>query len=227
MNTLTLAISPKNKIIIALIFATVSMAVVDLVWQLPYAQKSIIKGILFTVLPLFCVEHKKTFFSQRLSYEKKGFFVGIFLGMFLCIFLYCGYLLLKNNLDFSNIVPTLEETIGVTKENFLFISIYIAIVNSFLEEFFFRGFAFLELKKYTSLRFASLLSAFLFAIYHVAMIVGWVSLPLVCLAISGLFCGGLIFNYLNFRYNSLYPSWFVHMFCNIGINGVGAILMTS
>ncbi|MFI3173617.1 MAG: CPBP family glutamic-type intramembrane protease [Bacillota bacterium] len=221
------AIRPAKKIIFGLIFATFCMAIVDGVWQLPYLEKSISKAILFTVLPFCCVENKKTFFSKLLKFEKKGFFVGIFLGVLLGGFLFFGYLLLKNFLDFSNIVPSLERTLGVTKENFLFVSMYIAICNSFLEEFFFRGFGFLELKRHTSVRCSATLSALLFALYHVAMIVGWVPFPLVCLAIFGLFCGGLIFNYLNYRYESLYPSWFVHLFCNVGINSVGLVLMTT
>ena len=36
--------------------------------------------------------------------------------------------------------------------------------------------------------------------------------------------GGCIFNYLNEMNGNIYPSWFVHMFANFGINTVGFIL---
>lgn len=105
-----------------------------------------------------------------------------------------------------------------------FVSLYISFVNSMLEEFFFRGFAFLTLKRLTGRKFAYIFSASVFAIYHIAMMTGWFG-PLVFLIImAGLFSGGLIFDYLNEKSSSVYPSWIVHMFANFAINTVGFIL---
>ena len=44
------------------------------------------------------------------------------------------------------------------------------------------------------------------------------------LALFGLFIGGCIFNYLNERYENIYPSWIVHMCANFAINAVGFML---
>ena len=42
---------------------------------------------------------------------------------------------------------------GITAGNFLWVAIYISVMNSFLEEFFFRGFGFITLKKYVNIKF--------------------------------------------------------------------------
>ena len=40
-----------------------------------------------------------------------------------------------------------------------------------------------------------------------------------------LFFAGLLFNWLNERYQNLYASWMVHMFANLAINTVGLLLI--
>ena len=56
------------------------------------------------------------------------------------------------------------------------------------------------------------------------MLVGMFSIGVLCLLLLGLTAGGCIFNYLNELNDNIYPSWFVHMFANFGINTVGLIL---
>ena len=67
-------------------------------------------------------------------------------------------------------------------------------------------------------------SAAVFAIYHIAMMVGWFGPCVFLIIMTGLFVGGLIFNYLNEKSRTVYPSWLVHMFANFAINTVGFIL---
>ena len=70
-----------------------------------------------------------------------------------------GYFLLKDIFDFSSVTTSLTNNIGVTGRNYIFVSLYISFVNSLLEEFFFRGFAFITLKRITGRKFAYLFSA--------------------------------------------------------------------
>ena len=139
--------------------------------------------------------------------------------------LIAGYFALRGVFDFSGIVSSLTSDAGVGRHNFVFVAIYIAVVNSFLEEFFFRGFAFLTLKKSASPGFAYLFSAAAFSLYHVAMMIGWFDAVLWVLVMAGLFVGGLIFNYFNQRSGTVYPSWLIHMCANLAINTVGIILI--
>ena len=75
-------------------------------------------------------------------------------------------------------MSSLSENIGVKSSNFIFVAIYISFANSLLEEFFFRGFAFLKLKEVSSRKFAYIFSALAFSIYHLAMMIGWFDIVL-------------------------------------------------
>ena len=68
-------------------------------------------------------------------------------------------------------------------------------------------------------------SAGAFALYHVAMMTGWFSPLLFLLVMAGLAAGGIIFNRLNEKLETICASWIVHMFANFAINTVGFILM--
>lgn len=135
-----------------------------------------------------------------------------------------AYFALRSVFDFSAVAALLGKNAGVTAENFLWVSLYISFVNSLLEEFFFRGFAFLVLRRYAGERFACVFSALSFALYHTAMMLGWFPPLLFLLALAGLTAGGVLFNLLDARAGTIFPSWAVHIFANLAINTVGFIL---
>ena len=202
------------------------MAVVDGIIQPPYALKSVIKILLFLGLPLgtslLC---KDVAYGSLFRFRKKGFAIALGLGLGLYALILGAYFLVGRFFDFSAIVGSLSQNAGVTRDNFLFVSLYISFVNSLLEEFFFRGFVFTNLKGLQSRRLAYLFSAGVFSLYHVAMMVGWFSPLLFLLVMAGLFVGGLIFNYMNERLDTIYCSWLTHMFANFAINTIGFLLM--
>lgn len=203
----------------------VIMALVDGAWQADYFTKSAIKLVLFLGFPaLYARLDKQLQLKPLFAFDKKG----VLLALGLCVGVYVvilgGYLLLKDVFDFSAITSSLTGNIGVSRDNFVYVSLYISFVNSLLEEFFFRGFAFLTLRRVASARFAYLFSAGIFALYHVAMMIGWFSWIVFAIVLAGLFAGGLIFNWLNAKSGTVYPSWFVHMFANFAINTIGFML---
>ena len=157
--------------------------------------------------------------------KKKGFLPAILLGVCIYVLIVGAYFSASPFFDFSKIAGSLQGDMGVTGENFLFVSLYISFVNSFLEEFFFRGFVFTNLKGSVGRKIAYLFSASVFGVYHVAMMVGWFSPVLFLLVLLGLFAGGVIFNFLNEKTDTVYCSWLTHMFANFAINTVGFILL--
>ncbi|MDO5479591.1 MAG: type II CAAX endopeptidase family protein, partial [Clostridia bacterium] len=200
------------------------MAVVDGVLMADYFAKSAIKLVLFLGFPaVYAFFDKELSIKPLFKLKGKGLLLAVFLGVGVYAVILGGYLLLKDVFDFGNITGALTKNIGVTGKNFIYVSIYISFVNSLLEEFFFRGFAFLTLKNVSSRKFSYIFSAGVFAIYHVAMMTGWFSLPVFIIVMAGLFVGGLIFNYLNEKSGTVYPSWLLHMCANFAINTVGFI----
>ncbi len=202
------------------------MAFVDGVLMPGYAVKSLIKLVLFLLCPFVLSRLSGGIASGELfRVQKKGIVKPLLMGAGLYAVILGAYFLVRGVFDFSAVAGSLTESAGVTKENFLFVALYISFVNSLLEEFFFRGFVFTNLKTAHSRTFAHGFSAVVFALYHVAMMLGWFSLPLFLLCMAGLTAGGLIFNWLNEKQGNIYASWFVHMFANFAINTIGFMLL--
>lgn len=214
-------------IIVITMISCLTMAVVDGIIMPNYMIKSFIKIIMFLMIPLLYSllnKSRTTSFKEMLKLNKNGLIRALILGIGVYVLIVGGYFLLQNVFDWSNITKSLSENIGVNKDNFLFVSIYISFINSFLEELFFRGFIFVNLKKLGIRKIAYIFSAIMFALYHVAMMINWFSIGLYLIIIFGLFIGGLLFNYLNAKNDTIYVSWITHMFANFAINTVGFIL---
>lgn len=202
-----------------------AMLVVDGVLRPIYPIKSAAKIVLFLLCPLLYGRLDGDFHPLALLRPKKGGFLpalGLGMGVFAVIL--AAYFVLRNVGNFSVITGLLEQNIGVGRDSFVYVAVYISFVNSLLEEFFFRGFAFFTLRRLIGRRWAYLFSAMAFAIYHTAMMLGWFSPALFALALTGLFVGGVLFDWLNERTGTIYPSWMVHMFANFAINAVGCML---
>ena len=214
-------------IILTVLFSSILMSIVDGILQPTYFYKSVFKVILFLLIPLvyfLLYKDELKYMKQLFIPKKKDFIIAISLGIIVYGVIIGAYFLLKNYIDFSAIQNSLTQGIGVNKENFIYVALYISFMNSLLEEFFFRGYSFILLKNKTNRIFAYIFSSVLFAFYHVGMTSGWFNGVIYVLAMLGLMIGGCIFNYLNERCENIYMSWLVHMFANFAINTVGCIL---
>ena len=221
-----MAHSCKKKILIVIAAAVCCgiMALVDAVIQPGYSIKSAIKIAVFALVPLLLTRRcSLTPIREIFHFRKKGFAAALGLGIGIYALIFGAWYILRNWIDFSGIAGNLTEDAGVTRENFLYVSLYISFVNSLLEEFFFRGFLFANLKE--ERRFAYCFSALVFSLYHAAMMIGWFPFFITGLVLAGLFVGGLIFNWLNERNDCIYVSWLTHMFANFAINTIGFILL--
>lgn len=218
----------KLHIPILVIIACIVMGIVDAVIQPGYAIKSAIKIIMFLLIPIVYGLFLKEFNIKNLMKpDKKGLCIALCLGFVIYGVVLGAYWIFKDVFDFSALTGSLNETTGVNKSNFIWVAIYISFVNSLLEEFFFRGFSFITLKKLTSRRFAYVFSSMAFALYHIAMMIGWFGLPVILISLVGLFIGGMIFNRFDEKSENIYLSWLIHMFANFATNTIGFILFAS
>ncbi len=213
-------------ILTVLLLGCVVMAIVDGVIRPGYAVKSLIKIGMFLLIPVLVGRMDRQMDLRALfRFQKKGFFTALMLGIGIYALIVGGYFLFSLIIDFSPIVGALSENAGVGKGNFALVALYISFVNSLLEEFFFRGFVFLNLKKLGSRGCAYGISALAFAAYHVSMMIGWFPFWVFGLVMLGLVIGGVIFNFLDEKQGTIYSSWLTHMFANFAINTIGFLLM--
>lgn len=218
----------KVLIPVLVILACVIMGLVDAVIQPGYVAKSLIKIVLFLLIPVIYSSFAKDDSIKRMfRADRKGIFLALALGVILYGVILGAYFLVRNVFDFSALTKSLTQTTGVNQANFLWVSLYISFVNSLLEEFFFRGFAFLTLKKATNKGFAYLFSSIAFALYHIAMMIGWFGIPVILISLLGLFAGGLIFDRFDDKKETIYLSWLIHMFANFSINTIGFLLFAG
>lgn len=219
----------KRSIMLILVVTMICclvMALVDGVLRPGYAVKSAIKVAMFMLVPLIASRiDRGVLYLQLLRPKKKGLLPAIAFGVGIYAVILGGYFLVSPFFDFSKIAGALTTNAGVTKENFLYVSLYISFANSFLEEFFFRGFVFTNLKQLSGRKLAYIFSAAAFSLYHVAMMIGWFSPVLFVLVMVGLAAGGVIFNWLNEKLDTIYCSWLTHMFANFAINTIGFMLL--
>lgn len=218
----------KTYMLILITLACLIMAIIDAVIQPGYFVKSAIKIFLFVLIPIgYGLIFKECNIKKVLIPDKKGFLFAVVLGLIVYAVVLGAYFLFRNIFDFSALVGSLNETTGVNKSNFLWVALYISFANSFLEEFFFRGYSFLMIKKFFPRRFAYIFSSIMFALYHIAMMIGWFGLPVILISVLGLFIGGMIFNRFDEKNETIYLSWLVHMFANFATNTIGFILFAS
>lgn len=222
----------KKKIImlfIIVLVAIVCLHIIDQYFAITYVSKTIIKIILFILMPfIYIFWSKDNFLSEVLkkpvfTYRKTTITLSImvFIGIIIIFFV------LKNQLNISIIIKELEEKYQVTISNLIFYGSYIIFINSFIEEFFFRGFIFLNLKKLNNKMLAYSISSFSFAIYHIAIFINWFSISVFILAFIVLIIGGLIFNYLDDKPNSFINSWILHMSADLAIVIIGFYLLMT
>jgi len=217
----------STYIIISVIILALAVCFTDAIIKPNYAIKSFIKIIFYLLIPIIYFIFNKdeiNDFKKLFYFNKKDIPKAIILSISVYLTIVLGYFLVRNYIDFSHVTTNLTNNMGITPSNFIFVTLYIAFINSFLEEFFYRGYAFITLKKHINKTIAYIFSSSIFAFYHIGMILESFHFPDIILVIIGLFIGGCIFNYLNEKSNNIYLSWIVHMFTNFGINTVGFIL---
>jgi len=209
---------------IALAACCIAMSAIELIFTPTYFVKAAIKLALFVIIPIsLIVVRKETSMLRFFKPNRKTLLPMLAFGVLMYAFIIGAYFLLGKYFDLSGITSSLDE-IGVTKNNFIFVALYIAVCNSFLEEFIFRGFGFIGLTDMVGEKWACIFSAICFALYHITMMIGWYSIWLTALIIFALFVGGVILNLFDRKCRTIYPAWIVHIFANLAINTIGMIL---
>ena len=144
----------------------------DAVVHPSYFSKISVKIVFFLLLPLsyfFLFREERPSLKRLFSFNAKGPGLSVLLGAALYLLILGAFFVAKTFFDFTQVTESLTAGIGITPSNFLFVALYISFFNSFLEEFFFRGFGFMVLKESLSGPAPYLFSPLCFAFYHSGM----------------------------------------------------------
>ncbi|WP_162287809.1 CPBP family intramembrane glutamic endopeptidase [Indiicoccus explosivorum] len=212
-------------IITAGVCACLFLYIIEQVLDVNYAVKTAVKLVLFILLPLFYVwKIKQGRLSEILALKNagwRGLIPAFLFGFAAFSAVLAAFFILQESIDLAAIAYEMETKLGITPQVFVFVAFYVTFLNSLLEEFFFRGFLFLELHRLGYRTTAYVFSSLLFGLYHIAIFQSWFSLPVTLLALAGLIGVGFLFDWLVSRSDSFISSWIVHIFADIAIVLIG------
>lgn len=211
-------------VLVLLIFGSLFAFLSDWLFNFGYWEKSLFKLLLFILIPCVITLIKPNyhlFKSLRLPKSKHTLIQPLLLGFCIYFIILIGFYFIQQFISFDVIKRSLSNNVSVDATNFVFVALYISVINSLIEEYFFRGLGFFNLKLGLEKSKSTILSSSLFALYHIGMVDGWASPFIIALAIGGLFIVGLVFIKLNEKFENIYSSYMVHMFANLAINTIG------
>jgi len=215
-------------ILLLALLPMISEVFVDFVGN--YGIGLVVRLFVHLVVPVLAVSYvlgigyKKAFLMPLQLKNKKVIFYQSLIGSIGAIAIIVGALFIfLKMLDFGSIAGELSK-IGVNKLTYPFVALTIAIVNPFMEEYFWRGFVFRVFAKYTNIWFAYA-TGVLFALHHMLIVGGWFNWWQFLLVTSFLAVVGVLFNYSYHKTGSIYASWIVHMVADIVIVVIGWFLV--
>lgn len=205
------------------VIVIVILMVLERVLQMNSFEKQAYKIVLLVLVPLLVLYFiKKSTFIEEYNIKEvkmKDLKFPLIVGISIFFLAIVGYFILRPIVGTETLVGGLQG-LGITKENIIPSVLYISFINSFIEEFFFRGFLFYEFKA-ISLKTAYILSSFLFSLYHVFVMFTIFNWIMGVLAMFGLMVVGMTLVYVNRSNKSIINSWIVHIFADLGVCIIG------
>lgn len=188
-----------------------------------YFITSGLKILLFTCFPLayFLFLEKGKLAPHFARAHKKHLLTVALLGGLTLIFIILAFLILQDFFSRETILAKILDN-NITSRTYPIVFIYIVFINAFLEEFFFRGFLFLNLHRLSRPAVAHIVSALMFSLYHVTIVIGAVGVPMLLLMLVGLFAAGVFFGEAARRSHSIWCGLIIHVGANIALNSIVA-----
>ncbi len=214
-------------IILSSIIMIAFLSYTDTIIKLPYIIRSPLKIVLFSLIPIsYIVYTKENVIKTSIqNYKNTNIKANIILGILVIITIFISYYFLSSFINMEKIKSDVQNKYHISKTAYIIVALYISFINSFLEELFFRGYLFLNIKKLGYKTLGYILSSFLFAIYHISNINGWFTGFTFILSLIGLFIGGIIFSYLDDKKDTFLNSYIIHICADLAIVIIGYIVL--
>jgi len=107
------------------------------------------------------------------------------------------------------------EDLGML-EHYVLFSIFLSLVNSFVEEYYWRWFAYGNIRRLMPLAWAHVIAALAFASHHILVVSHFFPIGFALFIGSSVGIGGLIWSLLYQRYNTILGPWICHVIIDAG-----------
>ena len=157
--------------------------------------------------------------------------LSIGMGTLVCIAMWAIYRSIPDNVLAELVVKAqgkVEELGFASAATFIGLGVFYSLVHSFLEEYYFRWFAFGQLRRVTSFWPAALFSGVAFMAHHVIILVvyfGWS--PLAAFLSFSIAVGGVLWAWIYEKSRSLLGVWVSHLMVDAGIFYIGFDLLKN
>ena len=184
------------------------------------------KVVLLGLIPLLVIYlYKKSTVQIEFNLNKvkiQDLKIPFLVGTSIYVLTIIGYIIIKPIIDTETLINGLQDH-GITMQNIVLASLYLSFINSFVEEFFFRGFIYKHFSDISN-TLGYLVSSALFSIYHVLLMFAIFNWIMGVLAVIGLMIVGMVLVYINKSNRSIINSWIVHIFADLGVITIGLYL---
>lgn len=208
----------RRALIFVSIIVTVVFALIDLFFRPDFVGKTIWMTVLY-VIPAFALHklNEHILYSEFFSFPGKPFWNALAMGA-------GTFLLVKGALNyFPNLLTAtyfpqrLQSHMGSYTDMALAVTVYLALADSLMTEFFFRGFTFFNLSHLADKQFSHLFCAVLYALFSAMHTFGIFSAPLWIGWTVLSFGISLLFTHLYLRTKTIYHSCMVHLGFNLAV----------
>lgn len=184
--------------------------------------------IAFIVPPLaYCFIHKISVLEKiwNVKHWRTGLKQSLGLGLVSMILFWVLYAVLRLYLiDEGAIVANMQSQFSVSATTVLLVAPFTIVLNSLLEETFYRGFVFGSLQSEHQL-FAYVLSSTLFTVQHLLFTYHWVGPEVLLLGAVGLLFFALIAADLYANYKTIVAPWILHICGDIAMMTIAVWLL--
>ena len=173
--------------------------------------------LLVNVIPLiwfFCVDRQK---PRLQSFQSAACFTGFLSGILIAsslVFLYEFVLAKYVKID------GLYEKASVygLRDHFFWFAAFLCVVNSGMEEYYWRWFLFGKFRQLMPVPLATVLSSISFTLHHIVVLSVYIpDLWMVVLFNLGVFTGGVVWAGLYQKYSNFWAIWLSHLIVDVGI----------
>jgi CAAX protease family protein len=190
-------------------------------------QSSLYKMCLIIPPIMYCRAQRVSIRHDILRFERWRNCLGLAscLGLTACLVFWVAYLMLGGLLlDKQKIIESVSYQFVTRKQTVLYVAPVTIFLNSLLEEFFYRGFAFGQLVRQHRL-LGYVLPAAVFTIQHVLFFWQWMDWVPFSIAVAGLIIFALGQQGLYELAESIVAPWLVHIFGDIALMGIAIGLL--
>ena len=181
--------------------------------------------ILIVIWPLFWLFLGLKTKLKNLPHRKQSIIYGIISGILISTIILATFFIFREYFnDLSTIITDRVESFGI-KNYYILFSIFLSLIHSFIEEFYWRWFVFGNLLKKFSFKISAIIASIGFGLHHFILLSQFFSPIITALFGSCVILGGIIWCWTYKKTGSLLGSWVSHVFVDATIMYIGYLLI--